>query len=238
MFVTNFDGLTIYRFIWKAVNSNTYVLVCQDSVLIVDPVDSGELYQFVLQHSFRDALILLTHEHFDHICGLNYLRKILPKCCVLASKQCSENIQLPNKNLSNYVDVFLSFIEKREVCSIVVDPFQCAAADNTFEITFSYRWKEHALQLFECAGHSKGSICCILDEKIMFSGDTLLPIPTVTQLPGGRTAKFWLEDVPKLEELVGKIEMVFPGHEMPGRLEDMLAVNVRPARYKKCSTSV
>ncbi|MBO6266423.1 MAG: hypothetical protein J6M57_10515 [Acidaminococcaceae bacterium] len=65
----------------------------------------------------------------------------------------------------------------------------------------------------------------------MFSGDTLLPIPTVTRLPGGSTARFWEEDIPKLEKLANQIDMVFPGHEMPGRLKDMLAMNMEPTRY-------
>ena len=39
--------------------------------------------------------------------------------------------------------------------------------------------------------------------------------------------------MPKLvEKLAVQIEMVLPGHEMPGTIKDLLAVNVKPVRYR------
>ena len=41
----------------------------------------------------------------------------------------------------------------------------------------------------------------------------------------------WEETIPKLRTLT--VEVVFPGHGEPGKLEDMLAGNHAPERYKE-----
>ena len=129
--------------------------------------------------------------------------------------------------MSNIASAIIAFHNQTEIDENLVTPFFCEPADEVFEKEFTVEWKGLVLHLAEYVGHSKDSICCILDDKYMFSGDTILPIPTVTRLPGGSTAKFWEEDMPKLEELTKHIELVFPGHGMPGSLKDMIAVNVR-----------
>lgn len=238
MFVTKFEDFQVNQFIWWAINSNTYVVCEKSSLLIVDPVDSEEFYQFVQKHMVQSALVILTHSHYDHISGLNKLRRIVPDSCVIASKACSDNIQTPKKNLSNIADAIISFQsridhkeELNDLVKSLVKPFSCVPADKTFEKEMDLDWEGHSLHLAEFSGHSKDSICCIVDGRFMFSGDTLLPIPTVTRLPGGSTARFWEEDMPKLEKLDGQIEVVFPGHEMPGTLKDMLAMNIKPVKY-------
>ena len=240
MFVTETDCFQVNQFIWWAINSNTYVVCEKNSLLIVDPVDSEEFYQFVQKQTVQNALVILTHSHYDHISGLNRLRQIVPDTCVVASKICSDNIQTPKKNLSNIADAIISFqsridhkAELEELKETLVQPFSCAPADKTFETELELEWEGHSLCLSEFSGHSKDSVCCIMDNKYMFSGDTLLPIPTVTRLPGGSTARFWEEDMPKLERLQEQISMVFPGHEMPGTLKDMLVVNLKSARYSR-----
>ena len=239
MFVTDCKGFQVHQFVWWAINSNTYVICGKESLLIVDPVDSEEFYQFVQKQPVQKALVLLTHGHYDHVSGLNKLRHLIPFCCVVASKACSDNIQTPKKNLSNIADAIIAFqgrIDYKDVLDDLVEtlvqPFSCAPADKIYEKELDLEWEGHSLQLTEFCGHSKDSVCCIMDNKYMFSGDTLLPIPTVTRLPGGSTARFWEEDMPKLEKLREQIVMVFPGHEMPGALKDMLEVNVEPARYR------
>jgi len=239
MFVTECEGFSVYQFVWRAINSNAYVVCGKDSLLIVDPIDSEEFYRFVQKQSVQYALVLLTHSHYDHISGLNKLKQIVLDCRVVASKACSDNIQTPKKNLSNIADAIISFQErvdhKAEIVNLaetLVEPFSCEPADETFVEEMDVVWNGHNLRLTEYSGHSKDSVCCIMDYKYMFSGDTLLPIPTVTRLPGGSTARFWEEDMPKLEKLSEQIVMVFPGHEMPGALKDMIKVNVKPARYR------
>lgn len=238
MVITELDDLKVYQFVWQVINSNTYVICNKKSFLIVDPIDSEVFYRFIQEKltvsKQEKALILLTHSHYDHISGLNRLREILLNHVVLSSRNCSVNIQNPKKNLSNIAGAIIGFqdhIEHREVIEhFLVKPFACNPADKTFENMLQMEWEGHTLQLEEYRGHSKDSVCYVLDGRYMFSGDTLLAIPTVTRLPGGSTEKFWKEDMPKLIKLSKQIDMVFPGHGMPGRIKDMIAVNVKPCQ--------
>lgn len=233
MLLTKMNGIQFYQFVWQVINSNTFVICENNLLLIIDPIDSKELYKFLENQSYKRTLIILTHSHFDHISGLNKVRQIEPNCSVLASEECSLNIQDYKKNLSYYSNIICDFINytTNNESETILFPFVCDSADKTFETELELEWAGHKLQLTEYRGHSKDSICCIMDGYYLFSGDTILPFPTVTQLPGGNRKRFWKEDIPKLKKLVSKIEMVFPGHGMPGNLEDMLKANTRPVRY-------
>lgn len=240
MFITECEDFQVYQFVWDIINSNCFVICGRQSLFIVDPIDSEEFYQFVQKQPLQKAIAILTHSHYDHISGLNKLKQIIPNCIVVASKVCSENIQNPKKNLSNIADAIIKFQchveckgDHNEVREKLVQPFSCNAVDKTFEKEMDFVWEGHSVFLASYHGHSKDSACSIVDKKYLFSGDTLLPIPTVTRLPGGSTARFWEEDIPKLKKMINQIVKVFPGHEMPGMLKDMLAVNVKPARYRQ-----
>lgn len=97
-----------------------------------------------------------------------------------------------------------------------------------------FEWCGHKVRLSAVYGHSDDSLLAIIDEKYMFSGDTLLHIPTITRFPTGSSRRFWLEDMPML--LVTKADKVFPGHGANGRLEDMMAVNKMPEKYKELNS--
>ena len=50
--------------------------------------------------------MLLSHDHFDHIDGLNRIRELCASSCrVIAGAVCSERIQDTKANLSAYADV-------------------------------------------------------------------------------------------------------------------------------------
>ena len=233
MFVTKCDNFTVNQFVWWAINSNAYVVCEGKSLLIVDPIDSEEFYEFVWEQKAKNILIILTHSHYDHISGLNHLKELEAELCVLASKKCSLNIRNARKNLSHYSNIIAALHDYKTFRTELVKdfkPFVCEAADVTFEARLKTEWSGHSLQLTEYKGHSEDSICCILDNKYLFSGDTLMPFPTVTQLPGGSKKLFLKEDIPKLKKLIGKIDVVFPGHGMPGDLCTMCAVNVKQGK--------
>lgn len=217
------SDLTVRQFTWDILDANTFVIEAGDSVLIVDPVDSTEFYEYI--ESKHEAIVLLTHAHYDHICGLNRLREIIPRTTVYASKTCSDNIRDHRKNLSNIANVLMAFHEHRERPSMETDPFTCAPADITYEGSIHLEWNGLDIEMSEFYGHSKDSSCILINGKYLFSGDTILPIPTVTRLPGGSTKRFRTEDIPRLEALKERVELVFPGHKDPGKLGDMIAVN-------------
>ena len=106
------------------------------------------------------------------------------------------------------------------------------AADEVFIRDSVIVWRGHDIFCHLMRGHSLGSAVYILDGGILFPGDEILPIPTLTRLPGGNTKAFWYEDMPWLESLREQISLVCPGHGMPGKLGDMISGNAIPAKYK------
>ena len=218
--------MEIRQFVWDVVDSNSWLITEGNDGLLIDAIDSEELYQEIMR---LDSLtIILTHSHFDHICGLNMIRKIIPNIEVISTKQCSDNIGNKYKNMSSSATAFVVFYSGNN--NIHVDPIICEASDITFENEYDFIWCGHNVKLSAFYGHSNDSLIAIFDGTFIFSGDTLLPIPTVTRFPGGSTERFWNEDVPKLRDLAGKV--VYPGHKIPGLAENMLAVNVMPEKYK------
>lgn len=219
-------GSSVYRLAWDYIESNAYVMINGTDALIIDPVDTEEFWNFLKDSGIRRATVVLTHEHFDHIGGLNRLR-CEAECTVYAHSECSRLIGSASKNLSSTANVVAEFNDQVGRSGIVVEPFACAPADHTFDHESKFLWQGHEIRLLATPGHSSGSICAVLDERLLFSGDTLLGVPTITRLPGGSKKAFRETTLPKLEKMRKQIEMVFPGHGNVGQMEGMLQVNTR-----------
>lgn len=224
------NGITVNQFTWDVLDSNSYIIAGNDSALMIDVIDDDELLFY--SGRFKKVLVLLTHAHYDHICGLNRLRALNPDVVVYASETCSRNIQDPRTNLSNIANALMAFHEHKDVTDFNILPFSCDPADITYTDKVSFEWENHEIQMIEFHGHSKDSSCIIIDKSYLFSGDTILSIPTVTRLPGGNTKCFWEKDIPRLEEIKDHIHMVFPGHKEPGDLQSMLYVNIKEHNRK------
>ncbi len=134
--------------------------------------------------------------------------------------------------MSSSATAFMKFYEAGKKSDIEIKPIICEPSDRIFENELTLSWCGHSINLVAVHGHSDDGLLGIVDGNGLFSGDTLLHIPTVTRFPSGSSKRFWLEDIPMLEGLKG-IENVYPGHGTIGKLEDMLAVNKIPERYKQ-----
>lgn len=102
-----------------------------------------------------------------------------------------------------------------------IQPYSCEA-DRTFDGECRMSWEGHSLWLKETPGHSAGSICILLDEKILFSGDSLVTgHPTILRLPGGSKKNFKMITIPFFESLDSEL-VVYPGHGEMQSLSSML----------------
>lgn len=218
--------MQIRQFVWEVVDSNSWLIDENNQGLLIDSIDSKALYEEL--ERIENLAIILTHSHFDHICGLNRVRELKPDVTVYATRQCSYNIGNKYKNMSASANAFMTFYNKKIFKGI--EPIICQPADIIFDNHFKFSWQNHKIELISFYGHSNDSLVVIVDDRYMFSGDNILFIPTVTRFPGGSTARFWEEDIPKLEKM--EIEMVYPGHGKPGYLEDMILCNPKPDKYK------
>ena len=184
-------------------------------VIYVDPY-AGDGYDLPAD------LVLVTHEHYDHTCGINLLREHF-SCTVVCSVGCAERICDSRKNLSYYC----SAISEAERCRMSdndqneLTPFS-AEADRTFTGVMTLPFAGHSLVLTETFGHSRGSLCALMDGKVLFSGDSLvMGVPVVTRLPGGSIKEFQRITLPYLQALPADT-WVMPGHHDAGELSVLL----------------
>ena len=199
--------MDIKRYVSELLCSNMYVVTENGHALIIDPYDD-----ITIGYGLKVDKILLTHEHYDHISGVNEWKKVYG-APVLCSTECAKNIQNPRKNLANLFTVFCelqTWIELEK--NPKVDAGYVCEADEVFSNEMSFKWQEHKVKLFEMPGHSAGSIGIIIDEKIFFSGDSLMEnFDIELRLPGGSKKKWESIGKPRLQKISDGM-MVYPGH--------------------------
>ena len=85
--------------------SNCYILVEKDRCLVIDPGEHVKLLSILKDCGWEPELILLTHEHCDHMAGLDALRDQYPQACFAATAVCNAGIQSLRLNLSRIMEV-------------------------------------------------------------------------------------------------------------------------------------
>lgn len=154
-------------------------------------------------HYPNPSIILLTHEHCDHIAGLNY-----SNTPYAASKFTAEAI-----------------MKKREEATLCVH-LGFRIPDNQPKAILQggqiLRGEGFSLEVIETPGHSRGSLCFYFrEEKALFSGDTVFgeySLPSVT-LPTSEPEKL-LDSYEKLANY--EIRRFYPGHGPPFSKENYL----------------
>jgi len=200
----------VNKYLSGFLDTNTYVMEEDGHVLIIDPADHAAVLERCKEAA--SVTVLLTHEHFDHIFGLNRIRDLCALSCrVIAGATCSERIQDTKANLSAYADVLAELGGKQipENWSL----FACKAADITFENQYAFRWMGRAVELFSTPGHSAGS-CCIVVDDMLFVGDTVLENNLMVKFPGSSKKLYRSVTAPLLEKWLqgNRVSCVYPGH--------------------------
>lgn len=209
----------LYRFELPVIKSNMYILPIGQTCLVVDPCKSREAEQVFRSLGIKECLVLLTHEHYDHISGVNWLRD-LAKCKVVCSKICGERICDPKKNHAAFFEaLFLGRDEQtQKEASEFTDPNYSCQADAAYAGSFEFGWHDMKIELVEAPGHSPGSQIIRLKEKYYFTGDYLIPgEEVITRLPGGSKRTYETVTRPYLEK-IDSGSFIFPGHGQPGFL--------------------
>ena len=208
---------TIETFPFLPIDSRMYLLIEGDQALVVDPCVVERALAVLDDRKVKQLTILLTHEHYDHISGVNWLKQRYP-CRVICSAACAVCLMDDRKNMSRYYDT-LMMGRHRQKYSQKTQPYTCEATD-TFEEHETLTWQGHVLEMRETPGHSPGSICIVMDGKFLFTGDTLLKEDRIiTKLPGGNRRKYEEVTKPWLESLSGEL-YVCPGHGEGGLLKE------------------
>lgn len=199
--------ITIKRYASDLLLSNMYIITEGTQAVVIDP-----FREISPAKGLKVDKIFLTHEHYDHISGVNLWKKNT-KASVLCSKACSTNIQSPQKNLSIHFKEFCelqTWMELEELPQS--DPEYSCTADETFEDEMRFEWLGHEWHLFEMPGHSTGSIGILLDNTYFFSGDSLMENSEIElRMPGGSRKKWKEIGEPRLRTISSGVR-VCPGH--------------------------
>ena len=203
----------VYRFSMPVVDSSMYLIPAENSCLVVDPCVSEEAEALLRERKIQDCLILLSHEHYDHISGVNRLRELL-SCRVVCSEACSQSIMDPKKNCSAYASALAigKSEQEQEIFAQITDMAYTCNADQTYSVQTEIQWEGLTLILRETPGHSPGSQVIEIEKHWYFTGDSLIPgVNVITRLPGGNKKAYAEITRPYLEQITpGSI--LFPGH--------------------------
>ena len=211
--------MKIHTFAFELIDSKMYIILERQGAIIIDPNVSETAAELLCSQNIQEVKIILTHEHYDHISGVEWFREQFA-CTVYCSEECNVNMQSSLKNGSKYFKaLFLDReAEKLEEASRIQS--MTCIADMTFEGKKEFIWNGHRIVLVETPGHSPGSICILLDDQYLFTGDSLLKNdPTITRLPGGNKRDYMEKTLPFLKNL-DKEMYVYPGHGESGWLKE------------------
>ncbi len=164
--------------------------------ILIDPgAEPEKIDKYLLEYNIDLHAILNTHGHYDHIGAVNFFTKKYKIPFYLHSK---------DEKLSRSANLYVKIFESNKFIEIPkIDYF-------IDQIKSPIMIKKFKLNYFNSPGHTMGSVCFKLGNKL-FTGDTILPGQIGrTDLPGGNK-KMLTESLNLLSEL-SKDTIIYPGH--------------------------
>lgn len=183
----------------NGMNQNSYIVYSNTNIVLIDAGCDQSVLKITLKElnlsNRRIDGVILTHTHFDHIYGLFDIYNEF-NCPIYVHAGCSDFLFDKIKNASCYfADFALPEVIKNNLIELTNNQI-LTIGDLTFKIYFT-------------PGHSKCSICILID-NIIFTGDTIL-LGSVgrTDLFGGS-----IEELQNSLKLIQTLNYVtaYPGH--------------------------
>lgn len=216
-------GLTAEQYVMPCIESNMYVLRSPEGVLIIDPSADEALLASLRKETPASVRVLLTHEHIDHISGVNRLRELFPQTQVICTKACGERICDEGKNLARFWDVLFIDRSRQEQLAAknMLDKDYTCQADVTFDEAYDVAFAGHTFHLQPAPGHSPGGMLIFLDDAALFTGDNLVEgNGVICRFPGGSKQTYLEKTLPLINALDDET-LILPGHGTPGKLGDL-----------------
>lgn len=201
--------MKITTYISPLLEQNMYIVEEGQHCIVIDPYYDNTV-ALLLKDKIIDRLFV-THEHYDHISGVNKFKEIYD-CKLLANSKCDNNLQKPTKNFSKYFEAYYEFQAELKKPNFDFDNNYSCNADEIFEESITLEWQNNTVFIKVIPGHSEGGNFIFFNENILFSGDLLLDesVPAA-KFPGGNQKSFIDIALPYINTLSPNI-LVYPGH--------------------------
>ncbi len=174
--------------------TNCYLLETEKAAVVIDPGYKREnVLEFLKANVGKERLILITHGHFDHIGGADYLRQ-----------ETGVKIGIGALDVPALSDEYLNCSEHFRT---VIPPF---SADYTYNDGDAVIVGDILLKVLHTPGHTVGGVC-YLGDGVVFTGDTLFKGSIGRDdFPGGNFAD--LEKSIKRLYMLDDNTVIYAGH--------------------------
>ena len=208
--VNSIEHFMIKQLTFNHFGVNCYIVVNEESrqCAIVDPAmeasyEDAQLEQYLASQGLTPTLLLLTHAHVDHICGLRHCcqRFHLPVTMHRDGRKLLRQAEtygsIMDFNVENMSDLDVNEINDGDIIEI--------ASPNSQHST--------AIECRHVPGHCPGSLCFIIpSEEAVITGDALFQGSIGrTDLPGGNHQEL-LKNLREKVLTLPENYLVLPGH--------------------------
>lgn len=218
------DTYLVYRVLFAPVKSNMFILISGSEAIVIDPCVSEDAFMLLKEKGVEHVSILLTHEHYDHTNGVKWMQSHIAST-LYCQKDCAASIAIEKRNNPTLVALVLADQDKADGGNRYKDfrknfqPYSLKA-DVTFDNEVEWSIGGFRIKGVSTPGHSSGSCFYFIDERIAFSGDSLLEDKKVIlTFRNGSEADYKEITRPYLKSLDKDI-MLLPGHGEPFVIKD------------------
>lgn len=216
--------ILVYRSIYAPVKSNMFTILTGKEAVVIDPNVDEEIIALFNKYKIESVYTLLTHGHYDHISGVEWLKE-QTGAKVFCQSMCAKRLLNPKRPLVRLVATVLAQQDRVDgghrylVFKASYRPFTIIA-DKTFVQGELFKIGDLKFKVICTPGHSEGSACYELFGKLVFTGDTLLQNdPVILRFPGGNKEDYETISLPYLRS-IPKDTIIMPGHGDPFILKD------------------
>ncbi len=187
--------------------------------IIIDPnANSNEYEEYVQKNQLKVNYIIETHTHADHLSGAQ----------ILAEKY-NAKIIMSNKH-NEQLKVDPTTLEDEGLLDVIMNNYKIEVTqflDDNQELQIG----SINIKALHTPGHTKDSMCLLVNNKQLFTGDLIL-IEQVgrTDLPGGNAEQMYKSLKDKILQLPENIT-IYPGHDYEERETTTLQIEKKNNQF-------
>jgi glyoxylase-like metal-dependent hydrolase (beta-lactamase superfamily II) len=187
--------MLVKNFITGPLAVNTYLLISGNESIIIDAGgDMTEIIDYIRKNKLKLNSIIATHGHFDHVMGVNQIKREFPSANFLINEKDLGLLKKASKMASSMLNL---------VISDIIPPDGYVKEGDEIKVG------DDKIRIIETPGHTLGSIS-ILANGYIFTGDTLF-YGTVGRTDLGGSEKLLRDSLERLKKFKDEL-IVYPGH--------------------------